>query len=142
MKNTLLFSLIALFILAGCGKDEEPKTIDRYIGTYTGTLTDYDCTTSVVTKTYNDVQLKTSKVTEVKFDASILDNTGSELLNFRGELPSESSDTFYVSEFLLNNVIHIANGFYQNGKINIIFGNENCKGSNGDYKVIKEFNQK
>lgn len=141
MKNTLLFSLLVLFVLVSCGTEDEPKTVDRYIGTFSGTLTDYECGTGIITKTYNNAKLKTTKVTEVKFDASIEDNSGAELVNFRATLPTEASDTFYVSSFLLNNVIHIANGFYDNGKINIIFGNDNCKDNNGSYDVIKEFNQ-
>ncbi|MBK7096208.1 MAG: hypothetical protein IPH57_14640 [Saprospiraceae bacterium] len=142
MKNILLILLGLVFISWGCGKDEPSKSIDQFVGTATGNYYDYKCSdTLIILNTKSNSVAKIEKQDDTNLTGTLTDGTGKSIYSFKGVLNSVTSDTFYITNFVLNSLTYTGQGIKKNGKLNIIFGNSGCKVGANSYRITSEFKQ-
>ena len=144
MKNLLFILLGITFLSFGCGKDDEPKdSIDNFVGTITGALTDYTCATpTTIEKIYDNATFKSEKIDTKKLSGSISDKNGTQLFAFIGVLATETSDTLQILNFTSNSKTYFGQGVKNSGKLTLIFADNDCPHPNGGYQVVREFIQK
>lgn len=142
MKN-LIFILFALvFISFGCGEDEPTQAIDQFVGSATGNYYDYKCSdTLIILNTKANSVAKIEKQGDTNLTGTITDATGKSIYTFQGSLKTASSDTFFITNFVLNSLTYTGYGIKKNGKLNILFGNSGCKVGTNSYRITGEFKQ-
>ncbi|MGE5355265.1 MAG: hypothetical protein ACM3PT_03435 [Deltaproteobacteria bacterium] len=142
MKN-LLFILAGLVFISffGCGDDEPTKSIDQFVGSATGKYYTYKCSdTLIIQETKENAVVKIEKQDDTNLTGNLTDGTGKSIYSFKGFLKSATSDTFYITNFILNSLTYTGQGIKKNGKLNIVFGNSGCKVGNS-YRITGEFKQ-
>lgn len=141
MKKIILFFAIPILAFS-CTKDEEVTGIDRFIGTYNGVITDYTCASPQSIDKFYDAKLVTTKIDSKKFNGTFTDSKNVKLLDFQAYFQTETSDTFHLLPFTLNNGTYFGNGYEVKNKIVIQFGKTDCKDADNSYIRIKEFTEK